>query len=71
MGQWAACAAEFGAYNTKEIPDCFRHTGDEKEEIFMKQRNKRQLLAAMAAMAILVPVGGGIARIRADEYFAY
>lgn len=26
----------------------------------MKQRNKRQLLAAMAAMAILVPVGGGI-----------
>lgn len=24
----------------------------------MKQRNKRQLLAAMAAMAILVPVGG-------------
>lgn len=37
----------------------------------MKQRNKRQLLAAMAAMAILVPVGGGIARIRADEYFAY
>ena len=25
----------------------------------MKQRNKRQLLAAMAAMAILVPVGGG------------
>lgn len=28
----------------------------------MKQRNKRQLLAAMAAMAILVPVGGGILR---------
>lgn len=28
----------------------------------MKQRNKRQLLAAMTAMAILVPVGGGIER---------
>lgn len=28
----------------------------------MKQRNKRQLLAAMAAMAILVPIGGGIER---------
>lgn len=28
----------------------------------MQKRNKRQLLAAMAAMAILVPVGGGIAR---------
>lgn len=28
----------------------------------MQKRNKRQLLAAMAAMAILVPVGGGILR---------
>lgn len=25
----------------------------------MKQKNRRQLLAAMAAMAILVPAGGG------------
>lgn len=28
----------------------------------MKQKNRRQLLAAMAAMAILVPAGGGSTR---------
>lgn len=28
----------------------------------MQKRNKRQLLAAMAALALLVPVGGGIER---------
>lgn len=36
----------------------------------MKQKNRRQLLAAMAAMAILVPAGGGIHAIDADHILA-
>ncbi len=33
----------------------------------MKQKNRRQLLAAMAAMAILVPVGGGSKRCHPER----
>ena len=36
----------------------------------MKQKNRRQLLAAMAAMAILVPVGGVVQAIDADHILA-
>lgn len=37
----------------------------------MKKSLKRQVMAALAATAVLGAVGGAVLRIRADEYFIF